>query len=182
MVKSLTSALAVLLLATPALAQNTVRDWQWVTDHYKSFGIWVSACDHRDDKGETVRRCYIRHVDVYAQQPRFGAAFVFAQPSEDAAPVFEFSFESGTDFAADGFKHMRDGETVWMLDTDTCRRNRCILKGARSAELIEVLEGGGALQLTFSDRHGRDWARQWDAEGFAAAYKDFKDASAERGL
>ena len=168
------------LTVAPLSAQQMIEDW--AVDHFKPFGLWESICDHRERGGSTQRRCYIRYVDGYAPHPKFGASFAFVTP-EEGGLRFEFGFEPGTEFAADGFTLRRMDGSAWSHDTGKCEGgNNCIFEGEDAALLAAELSGAADLVFTFTDRHGRSWMREWAGAQFAAALADFTAASAERGL
>lgn len=172
--------LALLLCTVTVRAENSVEDWSWKVDHYERFGIWESVCDHRDDDGARLERCYVTHVDVYAPRPQFGAAFVFLTADVGKGEGFEFRFEPGTQFADNGFRIEREGDTVWTHAEAGCLK--CLLNGDAATELIEQMTDDSELVLAFADRHGREWVRRWSAEGFADAVADWKKARAAREL
>ena len=175
------AALALLtLLAAPASARQLIEDWK--VDHFKPYGLWESICDHRERDGDTVRRCYVRYVDGYAPHPKFGASFAFVTP-DDGGLRFEFGFEPGTTFAPNGFALERTDGSIWSHDTSQCEGgNNCAFTGAEADMLATQLSDGADLVFTFTDRHGRDWRREWSGAQFSAALSDFKAAAAERGL
>ena len=168
------SALASGLFIAPAFSQNTTDDWKWVVDHYKNFGIWTSACDHRDLGEGKEERCYVRVVDVYSPRPNFGAAFVFANREKENGVVFEFSFERGTVFTEDGFTVKRGHKVLFTYDAfNRCEGGtNCVLSGPDRMRLVDALNEGGTLRLAFSDRRGMDWVLNWSGEGLAEALAD----------
>lgn len=178
----LKAALLSLLLITPAQAQNTTRDWQWVVDHQSNFGEWTSACDHRDDD-ENEQRCYIRYVEVYARQPMFGATFLFVTSPQPGQIEFELSFERGTDFGDKPLALFNADTATWTHDPRECHRGtRCTFTGSEAEELAARLSEGGELQFDFTDNHDRAWELRWDATGFANAFSDFQTELAARNL
>ncbi len=175
--------LLVLPLASPAMAQNTVNDWKWVVDHYKTLGIWDSACDHRDIGEGIEQRCYVRIVDVYAPRPDFGAAFVFVTRSAQDGLRFEFSFERGTQFEAGGFAIIEDGESTFDYAPGRCEGGtRCLISGQEAERFASALGEDAVIRLAFTDSMGRDWQRDWSGKGFAAALADLRAESEKRGL
>lgn len=171
---------ALLLLTLSPRAENTVEDWSWTVDHFERFGIWDSVCDHRDDDGTKLRRCYVSYVDVYSPGEQFGAAFVFLTASAADGDAFEFRFEPGTQFAADGFRIERGGRTAWRHDDTGCLK--CIIEGEAASALIGELDATSEIVFAFADRYKRTWERRWEAEGLAEAIADWRKASAERDL
>ena len=178
------SILAVGLATGSAMAQNTTDDWKWVVDHYKNFGIWTSACDHRDLGEGQEQRCYVRVVDVYSPRPNFGAAFVFANRTKEDGVVFEFSFERGTVFAQEGFTVKRGHKVLFTYDAfNRCEGGTtCVLSGPDRMRLVDALNEGGTLRLAFSDRRGMDWVLNWSGEGLSDALKDHLTESDARNL
>ncbi len=177
---------ACFMAALPTLAfaqtENTVEDWSWTVDHHEQSGQWISACDHRDDKGTKIERCYMSLVEVYAPRPQFGAAFVFVTPQTAGNLKFEFRFERGTLFKQDGFQIVRDQAPVWTYDTTLCPDLKCFIEGEEAGKLANMLSGPGALQISFKDRYRRDFDLVWQNAGFAEMLADFRKAVAERGL
>ncbi len=178
---SLFTAMAA-LLPINAMAENSVEDWSWIVDHYEQDGPWISACDHRDDAGKPVNRCYVSLVEVYAPRPQFGAAFVFVTSPEPTTLEYEFRFEKGTVFESGGFAVQRDGKPVWSYDTANCPDLRCIVKGSEANELATIMRQPGEMTIAFKDVHGRDWKLQWPLAGFGAMLDDFRKAATQRGL
>ncbi|WP_322987954.1 MULTISPECIES: hypothetical protein [unclassified Hoeflea] len=165
------------------MAQNTVNDWKWVVDHYKTLGIWDSACDHRDIGEGIEQRCYVRIVDVYAPRPDFGAAFVFVTRSAQDGLRFEFSFERGTQFEAGGFAIIEDGESTFDYAPGRCEGGtRCLISGQEAERFASALGEDAVIRLAFTDSMGRDWQRDWSGKGFAAALADLRAESEKRGL
>lgn len=178
---SLIAGLAALLLATMApRAENTVQDWSWTVEQIERFGIWESVCDHRDDDGTLLKRCYISHVDVYSPGDEFGAAFVFVTRSADNGETFEFRFEPGTQFTSDGFRIEQDGKTAWSHDEIGCLK--CVFSGDDAAGLIARLDDRSELVFAFADRYKRTWERRWSTQGLAAAITHWRAALNERNL
>lgn len=174
--------LACLCLPAAAQQENTVEDWSWTVDHYEQKGMWISACDHRDDNGKKLERCYLSVVDVYSPRPLFGAAFVFLTPPTPETLKFEFRFERGVGFEDGGFAIRRDGQAVWTYDTERCPDLKCLFEGEEAAALAATLSQPGELRLAFTDKFFRSFERIWPNEGFAEMLADFRAAKAERGL
>lgn len=170
-------------LASPAMAQNTTDDWKWVVDHYKTLGIWDSACDHRDIGKGYEQRCYVRVVDVYAPRPDFGAAFVFLTKTAQDGLRFEFSFERGTQFEAGGFAVMQGDEAVFDYAPARCEGGtRCVISGDEAGRFAKALAPDATIRLAFTDGLGRAWSRDWSASDFSAALADLTTESERRGL
>lgn len=174
------AAVAISLCAGAAFAENSVEDWSWAVDHFERFGIWESVCDHRDEEGETLRRCYIAHVDVFSPRPRFAAAFVFVTPHADNGLRFEFRFEPGTLFEPDGFTVRRDGRIAWKFDPARCPDLKCIVSGSEARVLADAMRKGGELRFALTDRFDRSWELSWDTDGFSQAVNDMTAAAAAR--
>lgn len=181
-----TSLLALLLFfattANISAQENTVEDWSWKVDHFKRYGIWESVCDHRDEAGETLRRCYVTYVDVFSPRPKFAAAFVFVTPLGEDGLKYEFRFEPGTQIDADGFALHREGKPVWSYNPGNCPTMKCIFQSAEAEALAEAMSEPGALRFSMVDRHGQPQERFWDTEGFADALIDLRQQAAERDL
>ena len=181
-ISAVIAAAMVLHTGMSAAQEKTVQDWSWIVDHYEQEGQWISACDHRNDNGTKFSRCYISLVDVFAPRPQFGAAFVFVTAPTPASLRYEFRFEPGTVFAADGFALIREGKPVWHLDTATCPDLKCVIEAGAAQTLASQMSRAGELRIAFSDTHGRAWERHWPNAGFAAMLADFRAALARRGL
>lgn len=179
--KRLGLVLAILILTQPVHARQMIEDW--VVDHFKPHGPWETICDRRMRDGALRRRCYIRYIDGYAPEPKFGASFAFVTNETGQGLRLQFGFEPGTRFVKDGFVLARGGKTVWRHDTTLCAGgNDCVLTGSAATALVAALRQGGTLRFGFTDRHGRKWKRDWEAAHFAAAYADYRAASAARDL
>jgi invasion protein IalB len=175
--------LSRVLAAAPAHAQNTADDWKWVVDHFKVFGLWESACDHRDIGNGEERRCYVRVVDVYAPRPDFGAAFVFISRTAVEGLRFEFTFERGTEFEPGGFAIMQNGVPAFDYAPARCEAGtRCLITGEEAKSFAASLTPDASLRLAFTDKSGRHWERMWSGHGFAEALDDLGRQSARRGL
>ena len=173
------ATLAVAALALPATAKNTADDWKWVNTHYADHGQWTTACEDRADDA-SVKRCYLRYVDVYARDP-FGAVFVFGT-LESGAPSYTFEFENGTSFDAPWTVSV-DGATAWEFSPGPCRFiGECTVDGARGAALTDALRAGGTLAMAFTDGAGREVDLAWDGAPFAAAHEELVREVAARGL
>lgn len=173
------------LAVTTAWAQNTPDDWKWVVDHFKTFGIWEVACDHREldkSRGEE-KRCYLRVVDVYAPRPDFGAAFLFVTRTSGEGLRFDFGFEKGTEFEAGGFAVIQDNTNTFGFEPARCEAGaRCLIQGNEAERFAVSLSDDAHLRLAFLDRLGRDWERTWTGQGFAEALADLTRESEKRGL
>ena len=173
-------------LANPALAQDADGNdtpGSWAVDHYKTFGIWKSICDSADLKGTHVKRCYLRYVDVYSEDPEFAASFIFVY-QEDGKTAFQYAYERGTKFEPDGLRVERDGAKAFIVD-ERCSTTAsgCKLRDTKSVTAtIEAFSGGGALVQWFTDRHGKQQKLSWSLDGFARAYEDYRVQLAARGL
>ena len=175
--------LIVLLLAGSASAQeNTVEDWSWKVDHFERYGIWDSVCDHRDEDGEKLQRCYVSHVDVFSPRPKFAAAFVFVTPAQDGGLQYEFRFEPGTQIDADGFAVHRDGKPVWSFNPNNCPDLKCFFRSEAAEALTAAMSEPGNLRFSMVDRHGQEQERLWNTEGFSDALADLRKQAAERNL
>lgn len=187
MTKTRTMLAALMLISgfanTPARAQNTVNDWKWTVDHFRTFGIWESACDHRDIGNGDERRCYVRVVDVYAPRPDFGAAFVFITHTAADGLRFEFSFEKGTEFDPGGFAVMEDDRTTFDYAPARCEAGtQCMIAGDEANRFTASLSDAANLRLAFTDKSGRHWERHWTGQGLAEALADLTRESAKRNL
>lgn len=183
MKNALTILAALAAFASPTNAQNTTNDWKWAVDHFKTFGIWESACDHRDIGAGLEKRCYVRVVEVYAPRPDFGAAFVFVTRTSQDGLRFEFSFERGTEFEPGGFAVMHDGTSSFDYATARCEGGtKCVVSGDEAGRLAAALTRDASIRLAFADRSGRDWELGWPAAGFTDALADLTMESARRGL
>ena len=182
---ALAPVLALAFTALPALAQDregndTPGDWR--VKHFETFGDWTSSCDERDENGTLVQRCYIRLVDVFSPRPKFGAIFVFVTPDAPGMDI-DFGMEAGTLFAPGSFRVERDGDTVWSTLRPGCLTGlSCTFTGDDAAELLDTMAEGGAMRLTFRDRHLQSQDLTWSLEGFGDAMEDFRRESAARGL
>ncbi|WP_299860274.1 hypothetical protein [uncultured Hoeflea sp.] len=183
--RTMLTALMVIggLTNTPVRAQNTVDDWKWAVDHFQTFGIWESACDHRDIGNGEERRCYVRVVDVYAPRPDFGATFVFITHTTAEGLRFEFSFEKGTEFDPGGFAVIEDGRIAFDYAPARCEAGtQCIIAGDEANRFTASLTDDASLRLAFTDKSGRQWERLWTGQGFAEALADLTRESAKRNL
>ena len=180
MIRILSIALA--LFALPAVAQDRQgRDTpgEWVADHYQSFGLWDSICDHRVTDDLREERCYIRYVDVFSPRPKFAAQFLFLTPG----PAIELGVERGTRFAEGGIRIEKETAVVWRTEDRGCLRDRdCDFSGDGAEELINAMSNGGTFVFEFHDRHGDNRELRWDLTPFAAALADFRAEAANRGL
>lgn len=176
-----------ILLATPLLAQDlegndTPGNWR-VTFH-EIHDIWNVMCDEREEQGDLVRRCYIRHVDVFSPRPKFAAQFLFVTP-EVGGTGFEvdFGMEAGTVFAPGRFRIERDGQNVWQSNWPGCLTGLdCRFTNDSGAALIDAMRAGGDFRFTFRDRHGQAQDLTWPLAGFDTAWGAFLQQSRVRGL
>lgn len=173
------------LTALPVLAQgldgeDTPSNWR--VTHTKAFGLWESLCDEREEPAGLHQRCYIRHVDVFSPRPTFGALFTFVHWA-DGGRVVEFGIEPGTVFAPDGFRIEKAGAVTWRTGSLGCLTGiSCTFTQDAAQEVIEAMAGGGAVRLSFRDRHGAAQDLTWPLEGFDGALADFEAESAKRTI
>ncbi len=177
-------AVLPLLLSVQIFAQeeNTVADWSWQVDHFKSYGIWDSACDFREENGEELERCYITYADVFAPRPKFAAAFMFVTPIKGEGLQFEFRFERGTEFDPGGFAIARDDNVLWQFDPRRCPSLKCVFAGREADDLAMAMSEPASLKFSITDRYGRFWQLDWDTTGFADALADMLDGAQARQL
>lgn len=171
-----------LTVGASAQAENTVEDWSWTVEHFERFGIWDSACDYRDDNGTKLQRCYISHVDVFAPRPKFAASFMFVTPQADKKLRYEFRFEPGTQFDADGFAILVDGLPVWQFETANCPSLKCVFEGKDADILSDMMNKSGDLHFALTDRFGRFHELNWSTDGFADAVADMREQTLARDL
>ncbi len=177
-------SLVFALAFNPAFAQDRKGNntaGEWITTHYKTFGLWDSACDKRETDGVLEQRCYIRYVDVYSLAPKFGAVFTFVTPEPQGHRI-EFGFERGARYAENGFRIEQFGAMVWMLEDPCLRTQSCVFRMDRAAAIIKEFWTGGELVQEFTDRHGQNIALLWDLDDFAAVLADFEAETALRRL
>lgn len=155
--------------------RDTASNWR--VTHYETFGIWNSICDEREEQERLKQRCYVRWVDVYAEQPDFGALFMFLTPSTTQSPHHMLSFgpELGTVFLNNGFR-VQDGETtLWSMTRWSCLYlARCDLEAEEARHALSAMLRGTDLVLEFYDPKGREFHLDWSLEGFPAAVADFE--------
>ena len=174
-------ALILALLAAPLAAQD--RDGndtpgEWVVTHQTAHGLWDVFCDARTTGEVKEERCYIRYVEVFSPRPKFGAMFVFVTPQG-----VEFGMEPGTLFGATGPRIVQGGDQVWADNRLGCRTGiTCTMHGTEAADFLTLAAQGGALQMSFTDRHGQAQDLRWDLTRFAEAVADWRQASGARGL
>lgn len=178
--------LALTVLTTlPTLAQdlqgnNTAGSWR--VTHHRLIGIWDSMCDERVEQGQLVRRCYLRHVDVFSPHPEFAAQFLFVTPEASGFAV-EIGIEPGTLFAPGGIRIERAGERLWHNNWPGCLAGLgCTFSEGSAEDLITAMRQGETFRFTFRDRHGRAEDLAWPLDQFEAAWQDFLDQSHQRGL
>ena len=162
-------------------AKNTTEDWKWKNLHYKTFGEWTTACEERSDD-PTVKRCYLRYVDVYAQDP-FGAFFVFVT-IKDSGPRFSFEFERGTKFTGD-WTVRAGNQQIWHFDPAACPVfGDCVLSTEIGISFAKSLASPeAALHVSFTDREGRMLDRVWPGDRqFSDGFEDLQTQTAQRGL
>lgn len=174
--------LACLLAPLALFAQDrdgndTAADW--VVDHYKPFGLWDSACDHRMTDGVKEERCYLRYVEVFSPRPKFAAQFVFVTPG----PEIEIGLERGTRFPKGGIRIEDMGGTLWQTNHILCRTGlSCNFDGDDAQIILNAMADGTVFAFDFTDRHGVPRELRWDLTAFSEAMADFTRESAARNL
>jgi hypothetical protein len=155
------------------------RPSDWVVDHYKPFGLWDSACDHRDTDGVREERCYLRYVEVFSPRPKFAAQFIFVTPG----PTLEIGLERGTLFPKDGIRIEDMTGVLWRTDRILCRTGlSCTFDGDDAQILLNAMVDGSVFAFDFTDRHGAPRELRWDLNAFGGALADFTAESKARGL
>lgn len=155
------------------------RPSDWVVDHYKPFGLWDSACDHRDTDGVREERCYLRYVEVFSPRPKFAAQFIFVTPG----PKVEIGLERGTLFPKDGMRIEGDGGALWSTDRILCRTGlSCTFDGDEAKKLLNAMVDGSVFAFDFTDRHGSPRELRWDLTAFSDALADFTREAEARDL
>lgn len=172
--------LFITVVAGPAAAKNTPDDWKWAPEFYKTFGEWTTACEHRSDD-ETMKRCYLRYVDVYQRDP-FGAFFVFITTSDTGSPRFAFEYEAGATFSQH-WRAIQDGDRKWHLDPALCGSGgECILIGETAETLESAIRDGADLHFALRSENGQSFDLLWPSEGFREAIDTLREQSRARGL
>ncbi len=156
---------------------DTASDW--VVDHYKPFGLWDSACDHRTTDGLREERCYLRYVEVFSPRPKFAAQFIFVTPG----PEVEIGLERGTRFPKDGIRIENGETTLWSTNRILCRTGlSCTFDGDEAQAMLSAMADGTVFAFDFTDRHGAPRELRWDLTAFGDALADFTKESATRSL
>ncbi|NSX53625.1 hypothetical protein [Parasulfitobacter algicola] len=173
--------LCLVLIAGPLFAQDRQgRDTpgEWIITYHKSFGLWDSFCDERITGDVLEQRCYVRYVDVFSQKPDFAAQFFFL-----TLEGLEFGIERGTRFNEDGFKIVKDDQTIWVNTNPSCLRGKdCTFAGPAAAELLDLMRQGDALRFTFTDRNGLQQDLTWDLTAIEQILANYRAQSILRGL
>ncbi len=177
--------LFLLVAAFPASAQDLQGNdtaGNWRVTHHDAFGIWTSICDEREERGNLVQRCYLRHVDVFSPKPDFAAQFVFITP-ENGGYKIAFGMEPGTFFPPDGFRIQAAQGDIWHTRYPGCLTGlSCTFTGSGAQRLVDAMVAGETFRFTFRDRHGRWQDLGWSLQGFDTALADFHAQSRRRGL
>lgn len=170
-----------LLLAGSTFAQDLQgRDTasNWRSTHHAFHGIWSSICDEREEYGVLKKRCYIRWVDVYAEEPNFGALFTFVTPRENTETGLHdvmFGPELGTVFLPGGFVVKNNDDEVWRMTSTRCLFfANCDLNETQSDEILQAMLTGTTLEFSFIDPHLRRFDLKWSLDGFADAFKTYE--------
>lgn len=154
--------------------RDTASNWRGT--HHSFHGIWNTICDEREEHGTLKKRCYVRWVDVYAPNPKFGALFVFVTPRKNGKIGqynVMFGPEVGSVFLPGGFV-VTDvtGAVTWKLEGARCRLLAdCTFTDAQSDSVLDAMIAGETLDFSFVDRHLRRFDLQWSLRGFSEALK-----------
>ena len=174
-----TNYLSFALPASDQERQGRDTPGEWIIDHFQSFGLRDSICDHRITGELREERCYVRYVDVFSPRPKFAAQFLFLTPG----PEVEFGLERGTRLTDGGFRIERRGAITWQTERRDClRRRECDFTGDLAIALVEAMRTGEFFLFNFRDRHGETRELRWDLSPFASAFEDFRTEAAARSL
>ncbi|MCE8555661.1 hypothetical protein KBY29_15225 [Ruegeria pomeroyi] len=183
--RSLIPLLLSALIALPAHAQDMQGNdtaGNWRVTHHRLIGIWDSMCDERFEQGKLVKRCYLRHVDVFSPHPEFAAQYLFVTPEVEGFAV-EIGIEPGTLFVPGGIRIEGEQGRIWHSNWPGCLTGLgCNFSDSGAETLITAMRQGNRFRFTFRDRHGRAQDRDWPLGQFEAAWQDFLAQSRTRGL
>ena len=149
----------------------------WKVDLYQAYNGWDLICDQY--KGTDERRCYLRYVDTYSQDP-FGAAVFFVQHSEKSGTRLSIDLEKDNHVTSAAF--VTDGQLKPTKVFASCSENSCVLESEQTSQFVIMASKAESWHLEIEEADGKERLLAIDLSRFALAELNFVTELKKRGL
>ena len=149
----------------------------WKVDLYQAHNGWDLICDRYE--GTKERRCYLRYVDTYSQDP-FGAAVFFIQHHSEEGTQLSVDLEKDNHVISSAFQKSDNEEETKLFSH--CISNSCVLDKEKTGQFMMLAARADLWLLSIQEANGNSRRLELDVSTFANAERNFVTELKKRGL